>query len=102
MKSLGYAVSAILILSIQGSALARDLGHDEVLELRRGGVIQPLEVLWQKVQDRYPSARLLEAELEEEHGRYIYEVELLTENGVVREMEVDARTGNILKDEEDD
>ncbi|WP_208533006.1 PepSY domain-containing protein, partial [Pseudomonas aeruginosa] len=33
---------------------------------------------------------------------YVYEVELLTRDGVVRELELDARNGRILKDEEDD
>lgn len=51
---------------------------------------------------RYPGARLLEAELERNHGRYIYEVELLTASGAVREIELDAATGHLLKDEEDD
>lgn len=49
-----------------------------------------------------PGRSLLEAELEEEHGAYVYEVELLTTGGVVRELELDARDGRILKDEEDD
>lgn len=51
---------------------------------------------------RYPGATLLEAELEEEDGLFIYEVELLTGDGVVRELELDARDGRILKDEVDD
>ena len=46
--------------------------------------------------------RKLEAELEKEHDTYIYEVELLTVDGVVRELELDARNGRILKDKEDD
>jgi len=47
-------------------------------------------------------AKLLEAELEEKHDVYIYEVELLTVDGVVRELDLDAATGRLLKDEEDD
>ncbi len=50
---------------------------------------------------RYPGARLLEAELEEEDDRYVYEIELLTADGVARELELDARDGRLLKDEED-
>jgi uncharacterized membrane protein YkoI len=45
---------------------------------------------------------LLEAELEEDDDRYEYEVELLTVEGVVREIKLDASTGALLKDEEDD
>ena len=54
---------------------------------------------------RYPGAKLLDAELEEHKDRpvrYIYEIELLTVEGVVREIELDANTGQLLKDKEDD
>jgi len=84
------------------SASARDLDQDQALRLRQEGVIQPLEQLVQNALDRYPGARLLEVELEEEHGIYVYEVELLTASGVVRELELDARDGRLLEDEEDD
>jgi len=50
---------------------------------------------------RYPGSRLLEAELEKKHGQYAYEVELVTTEGVVREIKLDARTGVLIKDEED-
>ncbi|MBF8780901.1 PepSY domain-containing protein [Pseudomonas fulva] len=83
-------------------AVARDLDQDEALELRREGIILPLERLLESAMARYPGARLLEAELEKDDGRYEYEVELLTPQGVVREIKLDARTGALLKDEEDD
>jgi len=56
----------------------------------------------QHIGNAYPGSTLLEAELEEEDGVLVYEVEILTTSGVVRELELDARNGNILKDEEDD
>lgn len=81
---------------------ARDLDQDEALQLRRSGQLLPLDSLLQKVRQRYPAARLLEAELESEEGRLIYELEVLTTAGAVREIELDARNGAILKDEEED
>ncbi|MDT9646694.1 peptidase [Pseudomonas sp. JV245A] len=83
-------------------AMARDLDQDEALRLRQQGVILPLEQLLKQAMDRYPGAKLLEAELEEKHDVYIYEVELLTVDGVVRELDLEAATGRLLKDEEDD
>lgn len=83
-------------------ALARDLDQDEALELRQKGIILPLEQLLESALGRYPGARLLEAELEEKHKRYEYEVELVTPEGVVREIKFDASTGVLIKDEEDD
>ena len=82
-------------------AASRDLDQDEALRLRNEGLIVPLETLIQRAMERYPGARLLEAELEEEDDIYVYEIELLTTKGVARELEFDARDGRLLKDEED-
>lgn len=92
----------LALLAVCSLALARDLDQDEALALRRDGVILPLEHLLQAALGRYPGARLLEAELEEDDDVYVYEVELLTHEGVVREIKLDAASGTLLKDEEDD
>ena len=92
---------AALALLLLAPAQARDLDQDEALRLRQQGVILPLEQLLRQALDRYPGAKLLEAELEEKHDVYIYEVELLTPEGVVRELDLDATTGHLLKDKED-
>jgi uncharacterized membrane protein YkoI len=65
-------------------------------------MILPLDQLIEQALTRYPGAKLLEAELEEEHDRYIYQVELLTAQGVVRELKFDASDSRLLKDKEDD
>lgn len=93
---------ALVLLAACSLAMARDLDQDEALALRRDGVILPLEQLLQAALGRYPGARLLEAELEEDDDVYVYEVELLTGEGVVREIKLDAASGTLLKDEEDD
>ncbi len=96
-------LALLLILSAYcAQVLARDLDQDEALHLRQQGVILPLEQLMQQALGRHPGARLLEAELEEKHNQYVYEVELLSTEGVVREIKLDAASGALLKDEEDD
>ncbi|PYY67821.1 peptidase [Pseudomonas jessenii] len=92
---------ALLLLAFCSAVMARDLDQDEALRLRQQGVILPLEQLLQQAMDRYPGAKLLEAELEEKHNIYLYDVELLTPEGVVRELHIDATDGRILKDKED-
>lgn len=92
---------ALALLAFCSVVLGRDLDQDEALELRQQGVILPLEQLLKQAMDRHPGAKLLEAELEEKDGVYIYEVELLDINGVVRELDLEAKTGRLLKDEED-
>ncbi|MDG9882165.1 PepSY domain-containing protein [Pseudomonas putida CSV86] len=100
--ALGIRWPLLALLAVCSLALARDLDQDEALALRRDGVILPLEQLLQAALGRYPGARLLEAELEEDDDVYVYEVELLTGEGVVREIKLDAASGTLLKDEEDD
>ncbi|MNC58498.1 Peptidase propeptide and YPEB domain protein [compost metagenome] len=90
------------LLAFCSLAMARDLDQDEALRLRQQGVILPLEQLLHNALDRYPGAKLLEAELEEEDAIYVYEVELLTTDGIVRELELNAVTGQLIKDKEDD
>ncbi|SCY45099.1 MULTISPECIES: PepSY domain-containing protein [unclassified Pseudomonas] len=92
---------ALALLAFCSLAMARDLDQDEALQLRQQGVILPLEQLLQQALDLHPGAKLLEAELEEKHGVYIYEVELLDTDGVVRELDLEAKTGRLLKDKED-
>lgn len=98
-----YSGIVALVLAVLAlNAQARDLDQDEALKLRREGVIQPLEKLMEQALGRYPGAVLLEAELEDEDDVLVYEVELLTVDGTVRELELDARDGRILKDEVED
>ena len=43
-----------------------------------------------------------ETELEEEYGRYVYQLELRDDKGVQWDVELDAKTGEVLKDHQDD
>ena len=95
-------LTALGLLAFCSLALARDLGQDEALRLRKQGAILPLEQLLEMAQQRHPGSRLLEAELEEDDDIYVYEVELLTTTGVVRELKLNASNGQLLEDKEDD
>ena len=101
MKVFSYSCLALALLVFCSVVMARELNQDEALRLRQQGVILPLEQLLQQALDRYPGSKLLEADLEEKHDVYIYEVELLTTGGVVRELDIEATTGRLLKDKED-
>ena len=75
--------------------------YEEAFRLRESREILPLEELMRRL-DLGPDARILEIESELEHGRRVYEIEYLSGNGRIREVLIDARTGEILADEEDD
>ncbi len=102
MRPLIRPLTYLWLLAFTFSVKAGDLSQDEALRLREAGRILPLEQLLAIIQARHPESRLLEVELEEEEGIYIYEVELITRQGAVRELEIDAKGGDVLKDEEDD
>lgn len=70
-------------------------------KLRAAGTILPLETIAAKAQAA-KAGELLEAELDHEHGRYIYEVEILDSAGQVWELKLDAGTAELLKLERDD
>lgn len=101
MRATLFLATPLALLLAATPAASRDLDQDEALRLRREGLILPLETLLQRATERHPGARLLEAELEEDDGIYVYEIELLTTDGIARELEIDARDGRLLKDEED-
>lgn len=94
-------VPLLLAVASVPAGWARDVGHDEARALRQAGTILPLEQITAQALKRHGGARLLEVELEEDDGRLVYEVELLGADGVVRELELDARSGQLLKDEVD-
>ncbi len=81
-----------------GTAAASDIDHREALELRSSGVILPLETMLANVQARYPEATVVEVELEKNARQYVYEIEIFNAAGELRELELDARTGEILAD----
>jgi len=89
-------------LVLNASAVARDIGHNEVLELRRKGELLSFEQIIASVYERHPDAQIIEVELEEEDSSYIYEIEILTSGNQVRELEIDARNGAIVDDELED
>ncbi len=92
---------SLLAVLLSTSSLARDLDQDEALALRQAGTILPLEAVVERALVLYPGATLLEVELEEEDDRLVYEVELLTRDAMVRELEFDARDARLYKDEVD-
>jgi len=99
---LGRAALAALLLALVPLAPALDVDQDEALRLRQSGEVLSFQAILRQADERYPGARLLEAELDDDDGELIYDIELLTDDGVVRELEIDARTGRVLEDEVDD
>lgn len=71
-------------------------GHDEARRLLERGEILPLETVLEHAR-RHRSGDVLEVELDEEHGRHVYEILLLDDRGRVWELELDAATGELIE-----
>ncbi|MBF6029411.1 PepSY domain-containing protein [Pseudomonas sp. P115] len=49
----------------------------------------------------HPGSTLLDTDLDEAYGKYVYEVELEDANGIEWDVELDALTGRVLKNHQD-
>jgi hypothetical protein len=74
--------------------------HERARMLRDAGEIVPLSAILQRPE--LGDARVLEADLEREDGRMVYELEVLDPDGRVREWYFDAATGEPLSWEYED
>jgi uncharacterized membrane protein YkoI len=101
MKSLTALSIASLIGLTASLAQARDLGPDEALRLRDAGTIVSFERLNASALAKHPGSTVTETELEEEYGKYIYQIELRDPQGLEWDLELDAVSGQILKDHQD-
>ncbi|MFD2884391.1 PepSY domain-containing protein [Pseudomonas lini] len=82
-------------------AHARDLGPDEALRLRDAGTIVSFEKLNATALAKHPGATISETELKEEYGKYTYQVELRDPQSLEWDLELDAVSGQVLKDHQD-
>jgi len=98
--SIMLLISSLLVSSPVHVVRADD-DYIEAKRLRYEGKIMSLEEILKNVRNRYPG-RILEVELENEKGRVIYELEILGDDSIVREIYIDAKSGKLLSVEEDD
>ncbi|WPC27619.1 PepSY domain-containing protein [Pseudomonas moraviensis] len=101
MKTLTALTTASLIGLTAGTAHARDLGPDEALRLRDAGTIVSFETLNAIALEKHPGSEITETELEEEYGKFIYQIELRDPKGVKWDLELNAVDGEVLRDHQD-
>jgi uncharacterized membrane protein YkoI len=101
------AFAATLGLATLGfTSVARaddDIPLDEVLRLVQSGTIKPLEELNEIAIGLHPGTSVKDSELERKFGRYVYQVELRGSMfGQEWDVDLDAVTGEVLRDRQDD
>jgi len=96
-----FTIMFFLLFSglISPTVSADSLRQSDALKLVDNGDILPLEEIL-KLFPELKAGRVLDLELEQEDdGYFIYEIEVLMRDGSVREYEVDASNGHLLREE---
>ncbi len=83
------------------SAEENEQGSVDIESAMKSGEIVPLEEIIQRAKSQFPG-KVTEIELGYSEGRYVYEVDVMDDNGVKRELKLDARTAELLSSEIDD
>ena len=99
-----YIKTVLLVMIAVLSSITIASADDDYIEARellQSGKILSLETILKRVRQDYPG-KVLEVELEKENGKIVYEIEILSDKGIVKEIYVDAESGNILSAKEDD
>jgi uncharacterized membrane protein YkoI len=74
--------------------------HDRAMEALQQGRVRPLAEILAEVQQDL-GGQVVGVEFDDEEGVYVYEFRVVTDAGRLREVYVDATSGQILKFEED-
>lgn len=70
--------------------------HDRALRAVQAGEVMPLPQLLERLGRSHPG-QVMEVELEQERGRWIYEIRLLRPDGQLTKLTLDAKTGDLLQ-----
>ncbi|HKS15638.1 MAG TPA: PepSY domain-containing protein [Pseudomonas sp.] len=101
MKTLTALFTAAALTLGANVALAKDVQLDQAVKLVTDKTIKPLDELKAAALAKHPGATVTDTELEDSYGRYIYKVELRDGQNVEWDVDLDAKTGEVLKDERD-
>jgi uncharacterized membrane protein YkoI len=73
-----------------------DSDHDRARNAVQAGQVLPLKTVLDRLEREHPG-QVLEVELEQEDGRWVYEVKLLQTGGRLVKLELDAASGELLQ-----
>lgn len=103
MKTLTALFATAALALSANVALAKDLNPKQIEQVIQQKQIKSFVDLEKAALAKHPGATLIEdeSELEDSYGRLIYKVELRDAQNVEWKVELDAKTGEILKDVQD-
>ncbi|MFJ4141673.1 PepSY domain-containing protein [Pseudomonas sp. NPDC089734] len=95
------ALFAALALTTAAGVVHADVGPDEAIRLQKSGAVGDFEQFNKQALAKHPGFQIHDTELERQAGRYVYQIELKDAKGVEWDYEVDAKTGEVLRDAQD-
>lgn len=100
MKALNALFAATALTLTAGLAQA-DVRPDHIPGMLKSGEITSFEKLNQAALALHPGATILDTELDHSYGKLVYEVELRDTNNVKWDVDLDAKTAEVLQDKKD-
>jgi Peptidase propeptide and YPEB domain len=89
-----------VVLAVLASPLAlADSEQDRARAAVQAGKVLPLKAVLERLEREHPG-QVLEVELEQDDGRWIYEIKLLQSGGRLVKLELDAASGAVLQRKE--
>jgi uncharacterized membrane protein YkoI len=101
IKTLPSIALSILVMMFAVQSAHSEESPATARKLSASGQILSLEKITKAAKAIKPGD-ILETELERKHGLYVYEVEILDNKGLVWELKLNAKTGKLIKMEQDD
>lgn len=98
--SIAHAILTGMLILSPVHTLQADDDYKEARRLLDSGEILALDDILKIVKQRFPG-KLLEVELEVEKKQIVYEVEILGADGIVKEVYINAKTGEIISEQDD-
>ena len=90
---------AVSLMALGGASWA-DADHDRARQALEAGAVLPLGTILERIGRDHPGQVLdVELDLEKHDGveRWVYELKLLRKGGALVRLQVDARTGTVIK-----
>lgn len=100
---LAAMLAAVFVMSSFPAEAGEDIDYKEARRLHAAGEILSFETI-AEIARKIKPGDILETELERsrKNGFYFYEVEILDAKGIVWELDINAKTGEMMKIEIDD
>jgi uncharacterized membrane protein YkoI len=100
MRKLVFLLLAAALM-LPAAARAGDDDHDLARRAVEEGRALPLADILEKIKPAFPG-KVIEVELDTEDNILVYELKVLSPQGQLQELDVDAKTGKVLKIEDED